>query len=120
MHPSKNFLFHERKGHCVLFASAYCLMLKSIGIHANQVQDTMVVTQKDSHELLFYPGNAHTWVEIKLKNNEYLIIDPTPSVTNWPARGLQTSSRERVPLLNFISQVRKWWNQKVCRIFISI
>lgn len=123
MNPLENFLFHERKGHCVLFASAYCLMLKSIGVEATLCSGYYGGDfQKESGDFLFYPGNAHTWVEIKLNNDAYKIIDPTPGVINWIARGVrQKNEVKSATLLSFLKNIYIWWSQSsLQKIYIII
>ena len=81
--PLDNFLFYERKGHCVLFASAYTLMLRSVGIPARLVNGFAggdydlkkgVYVMKSSH--------AHAWTEIYFKNYGWVVHDPTPEAEN--------------------------------------
>lgn len=81
--PLDNFLFYERKGHCVLFATAYTLMLRAAGIPARMVNGFAggdydikkgVYVMKSSH--------AHAWTEIYFQNYGWVVCDPTPEAEN--------------------------------------
>ena len=81
--PLDNFLFYERRGHCVLFATAYTLMLRAAGIPARMVNGFAggdydikkgVYVMKSSH--------AHAWTEIYFKNYGWVVCDPTPEAEN--------------------------------------
>ena len=108
--PLDNFLFYERKGHCVLFATAYTLMLRSAGIPARLVNGFAggdydlkkgVYVMKSSH--------AHAWTEIYFKNYGWVVCDPTPEAENiapgvTDLNDFEESSFEDVS--SFISQER--------------
>ena len=81
--PMDNFIFYERKGHCVLFASAYTLMLRSAGIPARMVNGFAggdydikqgMYVMKSSH--------AHAWTEIYFENYGWVVCDATPEADN--------------------------------------
>ena len=111
MHPLENFLFHEKKGHCVLFATAYCLMLKSIGIPAvlsSGYYGGDYLTESESYK--FYSGNAHTWVEIPRSiNHGYVILDPTPVSGLWSNSGRIKPSSENKGFSHTIAKIKQWW-----------
>jgi protein-glutamine gamma-glutamyltransferase len=75
----EHFLFERRAGHCEYFSTAMAVMLRSIGIHARNVNgflggqwsqfgDYLVVTQNE----------AHSWVEVWFQGYGWVTFDPTP------------------------------------------
>ena len=92
----EHFLFERKAGHCEYFSTAMVVLLRSIGIHArnvngflggewNRVGNHLVVTQND----------AHSWVEVWFPEYGWVAFDPTPSGTGqsevltswyWPGR----------------------------------
>jgi transglutaminase-like putative cysteine protease len=76
----EHFLFERRAGHCEYFSTAMVVMLRSIGIHARNVNgflggqwsqfgDYLVVTQNE----------AHSWVEMWFQGYGWVAFDPTPA-----------------------------------------
>ena len=74
------FLFERKAGHCEYFSTAMVVLLRSIGIHArnvngflggewNRVGNYLVVTQNE----------AHSWVEVWFPEYGWVAFDPTPS-----------------------------------------
>jgi len=92
----EHFLFERRAGHCEYFSSAMVVLLRSIGIHARNVNgflggqwsafgDYLVVTQNE----------AHSWVEVWFEGYGWVTFDPTPASVGgvelaaswfWPGR----------------------------------
>ena len=92
----EHFLFERKAGHCEYFSTAMVVLLRSIGIHArnvngflggewNRVGNYLVVTQNE----------AHSWVEVWFPEYGWVAFDPTPSGTGqseirtswyWPGR----------------------------------
>ena len=79
--PEDDFLFNTRRGFCQHYASAYAFLMRAAGIPArvvigyqggeiNPLGDYMIVRQSD----------AHAWVEIWLKDQGWLRVDPTAAV----------------------------------------
>jgi len=91
-----HFLFERRAGHCEYFSTAMVVMLRTLGIHARNVNgflggqwsqfgDYLVVTQNE----------AHSWVEVWFPGYGWVTFDPTPPgsagaafapVWFWPGR----------------------------------
>jgi transglutaminase-like putative cysteine protease len=87
----EHFLFERREGHCEYFSTAMVVLLRSVGIHARNVNgflggqwsqfgDYLVVTQNE----------AHSWVEVWFPGYGWVTFDPTPPgggttevVTSW-------------------------------------
>lgn len=72
------FLEEAEGGHCELFASAYVLLLRSIGIPARVVTG-YVLSDEDasSGRWLARKGDAHAWAEVYVDGG-YHPADPTP------------------------------------------
>lgn len=77
--PVEDFLINRKTGHCEYFASAYALMMQSVGVPArlvngykgfeeNSVNGQFEVKQK----------HAHSWVEVWL-DDHWETVDPTPA-----------------------------------------
>lgn len=75
----EHFLFERRAGHCEYFSTAMTVLLRSVGIHARNVNgflggqwspfgDYLVVTQNE----------AHSWVEVWFQGLGWVAFDPTP------------------------------------------
>jgi transglutaminase-like putative cysteine protease len=84
------FLFERREGHCEYFSTAMVALLRSVGIHARNVNgflggqwsqfgDYLVVTQNE----------AHSWVEVWFPGYGWVSFDPTPP--GGPTTELATS-----------------------------
>ena|GEM_PF-1961039 len=76
--PLKDFLFHTRRGHCEIYATAGALLLRSAGVPArvavgflggekNPFQDYYIIRFK----------NAHAWVEAWM-DRRWQVVDLTP------------------------------------------
>ena len=99
------FLFERRAGHCEYFSTAMVVMLRTLGIHAREVNgfrggewsqfgNYLVVTQ----------NQAHSWVEVWFPNYGWVSFDPTPAGTAgavastawfWPGRFLFDAVQHR-------------------------
>ena len=81
--PLDNFIFYEKKGHCVLFASSFTLMLRSAGIPARMVNG-FAGGDYDLKKGMYVmkSSNAHAWTEIYFENYGWVVCDPTPEAEN--------------------------------------
>lgn len=77
--PIIQFLFHTHKGWCEHFASAFVLLLRSIGIPA-RVVGGYVGGQWNAlgHYYLVRQSDAHTWAEVWQNGKGWVRFDPTP------------------------------------------
>jgi hypothetical protein len=94
--PLENFLFSEKVGHCELFASAFVLSARTMGISARLCTGYSGGEMNPADgTLVFYRDNAHAWAEVMLANGRWLVIDPTPpSSINSAVPPKQTSHAE--------------------------
>lgn len=71
------FIEQAEGGHCELFASAYVLLLRSIGIPARVVTGYVGEEDASSGSWRARKGDAHAWAEVFV-DGRYHAADPTP------------------------------------------
>ena len=90
LHPIDNFLFHEKQGHCELFASSFVLMLRAAGIPSRLAFGYVGGEYDDQDQVYtFYRDHGHAWVEIYLKRFGWITFDPTPPSPEVPSAPVQ-------------------------------
>jgi hypothetical protein len=86
LEPVDEFLFVTRRGHCEYFASAMALLLRSLGIHARNVNGFAGGSWNHyGNYLAVRQGDAHSWVEVLFPNLGWVTFDPTPPTSVGPA-----------------------------------
>jgi transglutaminase-like putative cysteine protease len=79
----ESFLFETRQGHCEFFASAYAMLLRSVGVPCRLVGGYL---GGDYNELggyyLISEKMAHVWVEAFIEGRGWLRIDPSSFAEN--------------------------------------
>jgi transglutaminase-like putative cysteine protease len=76
--PIDSFLFETRRGHCELFASCMCMMLRSVGVPARVVsgfRDGDWSPADDAY--IVRRRHAHLWVEVYLNQIGWTTFDPS-------------------------------------------
>jgi len=91
-----HFLFERRAGHCEYYSTAMVVLLRSIGIHARNVNGFLGGRWNEFGGYLAVTQNeAHSWVEVWFPNYGWVAFDPTPggsseggaeAVWDWPGR----------------------------------
>lgn len=91
-----HFLFERREGHCEYFSSAMVVLLRSVGIHARNVNGFLGGRWNDFGGYLAVTQNeAHSWVEVWFPGYGWVQFDPTPGGSSsvgataewsWPGR----------------------------------
>lgn len=81
--PLYSFLFDTKSGHCAMYASAMCLMLRHCGVPARYVTGFAVGGEKceevsGGYKYTVLQKNLHSWVEVYYDNVGWLPYDPTP------------------------------------------
>ena len=85
------FLFERGEGHCEYFSTAMVVLLRSLGIHAREVNGFLGGQWNDFGGYLAVTQNeAHSWVEVWFPGYGWVQFDPTPgnagtsaAVTSW-------------------------------------
>jgi hypothetical protein len=103
--PLRAFLLESRRGHCELFAGAYALLLRMMGIPSRVVGGFQGGALADDGSVVFQQRHAHAWVEWWLDGRGWIVDDATPAAT---------ATRERLGLLDgVIEQLRVFWDDRV-------
>jgi protein-glutamine gamma-glutamyltransferase len=75
----EHFLFERRAGHCEYFSTAMVVMLRSVGIHARNVNGFLGGQWSQFGDYLAVTQNeAHSWVEVWFQGYGWVTFDPTP------------------------------------------
>jgi len=75
----ENFLFYERKGFCLHFASAAAVLARELGIPCRMVIGWAGGKYFPVRNMfVFYTRDAHAWIEVKLDKYGWVSFDPTP------------------------------------------
>jgi len=85
------FLFERGEGHCEYFSTAMVVLLRSLGIHAREVNGFLGGQWNDFGQYLAVTQNeAHSWVEVWFPGYGWVEFDPTPggagssaAITSW-------------------------------------
>lgn len=77
--PLENFLFHEKRGHCEMFATAGALCARALGVPARIAYGWAGGTYYDSSNLfVFRAREAHAWTEVLIDGVGWVVMDCTP------------------------------------------
>ena len=105
----EHFLFERRAGHCEYFSTAMVVMLRSIGIHARNVNGFLGGQWSQFGDYLAVTQNeAHSWVEVWFQGYGWVTFDPTP-----PGSGSVTSTSWLWPGRIFFDGLQHRWNKWV-------
>lgn len=82
--PVYTFLFDTKAGHCAMYASSMCLLLRYMGVPARYVTGFTVggdncVETADGYKYTVLQKNLHAWVEVYYDDIGWIPYDPTPS-----------------------------------------
>ena len=85
------FLFERGEGHCEYFSTAMVVLLRSLGVHAREVNGFLGGQWNDFGQYLAVTQNeAHSWVEVWFPGYGWVQFDPTPTgagtsaaITSW-------------------------------------
>jgi len=85
------FLFERGEGHCEYFSTAMVVLLRSLGMHAREINGFLGGQWNDFGQYLAVTQNeAHSWVEVWFPGIGWVQFDPTPAgagtsaaVTSW-------------------------------------
>ena len=83
--PAENFLFEEKRGWCIHFASATALMLRAVGVETKFATGYRI-SEKTQHAVVL-DRHAHAWCEALVQTPEgqgWYIVDPSPAPASLP------------------------------------
>ena len=87
-----NFLFQDRSGYCIHFASAMALMARSVGIASRVAIGFTPGTKLEDGSYQVTAHDMHAWPELYFDGLGWVRFEPTVSVASAPA---YTSAAER-------------------------
>ena len=77
MDPMEWFLFHDRRGICSHFNTAFVLLARSIGVPARVAMGYII--SPDSYYQVVMPSKAHLWAEVQFDGLGWITFDATPA-----------------------------------------
>lgn len=84
--PLEEFLFTRKTGYCEHYATAMVVMLRTIGVPARLVTGFLATEWNEyGNYYLVRQQDAHAWVEIHLPQSGWIMMDPTPAVSEGDA-----------------------------------
>ena len=102
--PVLHFLFESKAGHCEYFASAMVLLLRTLGIPSRVVGGYAGGEWNEmGRNYLVRSSDAHTWVEVWIRERGWVPFDPTPGL---PPANTQRPMRR---IYRFIDYLRVKW-----------
>ena len=102
--PMRTFLLEEKKGHCEYFATAFALLLRSVGIPARVVGGFQGGAWDDG-VVVFHSRHAHAWVEWFQTGVGWVVDDATPEA--------HSAREELAGVGSLVDRVRRFWDDTV-------
>lgn len=91
--PLENFLYYEKKGFCLHYATSAVMLARELGIPSRISFGYVGGTYfKDQNVWVFYTDNAHSWMEVKLDGYGWVVVETVPDeviLTNVADEGSQ-------------------------------
>lgn len=85
--PLENFLFHEKRGHCELFATAGALAARALGVPSRVSYGWAGGSYyADSNLFVFRAREAHAWAEVLIDGVGWVVMDCTPPASIGSSR----------------------------------
>ncbi len=85
--PLENFLFHEKRGHCELFATAGVMAARAMGVPSRIAYGWAGGSYYDSSNLfVFRAREAHAWTEVMIADVGWVVMDCTPEASIGQSR----------------------------------
>lgn len=76
----QNFLYGEKEGTCIHYATAAALLLRLVDVPARVAFGFSGGEYYEDEDVFAFRGqDAHVWVEVLLRNHGWTVIDPTPT-----------------------------------------
>ena len=95
--PLYTFLFDTKTGHCAMYASSMCLLLRYMGVPARYVTGFTVggdncTETSDGYKYTVLQKNLHAWVEVYYDDIGWIPYDPTPSRDRRPGEASESTT----------------------------
>lgn len=74
----EDFLFRQTFGHCEIFSTTMAVLLSVINVPVRNVSGFVSSEYRDGLHLV-RAAHAHSWVEVYLDDDGWVVFDPTPS-----------------------------------------
>jgi hypothetical protein len=85
--PLENFLFHEKRGHCEMFATAGALCARALGLPSRIAYGWAGGSYYNySNLFVFRAREAHAWTEVLIEGVGWVVMDCTPSTSIGASR----------------------------------
>ncbi len=105
--PLADFLFVRKAGHCVHFATALAVMLRSQGFAARVVAG-FFGGQRIGDQYVVRAGDAHAWTQVFVPGSGWTTLDATPDTAR---------SAQAMAMLQWITsryeELEDWWRARV-------
>jgi transglutaminase-like putative cysteine protease len=111
-----DFIFTQKAGYCVHFASALAVMCRIADIPSRLVVGYLASEQDPvSGDLVLREKNSHAWVEVYFPGYGWIEFDPTPA-------SVQLVSTGSTPPLSNLTYLPDWWwlNYEAPRIDVPV
>jgi hypothetical protein len=106
--PISTFLFDAKSGHCVYFASAMAILLRSAGIPTRLINGFLMGEYNPvGGDYIIRESDAHSWVEVYIPRRGWIEFDPTPPDPRHREMSLA------LQLSQYIDAVELFWNSYV-------
>jgi transglutaminase-like putative cysteine protease len=77
--PLENFLFHEQRGSCEMFATVGALLARALGVPSRIAYGWTGGRYFETPNLfVFRSREAHAWAEVWIEDYGWVVFDPTP------------------------------------------
>lgn len=86
----ERFLFEDRSGYCIHFATAMTAMSRVVGIPARVAVGFLPGTQRDDGSWAVSAHDMHAWPELYLDGLGWVAFEPTAAVSRQPGPGEPT------------------------------
>ncbi|MBD5103976.1 MAG: transglutaminase domain-containing protein [Ruminococcaceae bacterium] len=95
--PLYTFLFETKSGHCAMYASSMCLLLRYMGVPARYVTGFTVggdncTETSDGYKYTVLQKNLHAWVEVYFDGIGWIPYDPTPTADRLSSSAAETTT----------------------------
>lgn len=106
--PISNFLLEKKAAHCEFFASAACMLLRSVGVPTRFVSGFYAHEPLGPETIIVRQQDAHAWAESWVDGKGWVTVDGTP-----PGHGRPDTTSDKPP---FWRSAWEWINETALAI----